>query len=293
MTTPKTGAPEWAASQASPHATVNEALRRIEGGAGFYVVADKDLTAPPGSCADGAVYIVAAAPTGAWSGQAKAVAQAVGTNAANGWYFRTPEEGVFAWVQDENLLYYYDGSGWSAYAAPTVSDPELVALAGLTSAADKIPYFTGSGTAGLLTRDTDGTLAANSDSKIATQKAVKTYVDAAVAGAPFVLGFVLNTGATGTNVGPTLIAPRAGSFSKCKVVVKASDPSTDLTFTIKKNGTAIFSSSQTITHGASAGAITTITALTSVPLSVAADDLFTLDITSGTSTWQVTVQLEP
>lgn len=33
------------------------------------------------------------------------------------------------------------------------------------------------GTAGLLDIDTDGTLAANSDAKIATQKAVKTYVD--------------------------------------------------------------------------------------------------------------------
>lgn len=44
------------------------------------------------------------------------------------------------------------------------------------------------GTGATLTKDTDGTLAANSDTRVATQKATKTYVDAAIGGSGDVVG---------------------------------------------------------------------------------------------------------
>ena len=56
-------------------------------------------------------------------------------------------------------------------------DATLTALAGLLTGANKIPYSTGTDTFSQLDLDTDGTLNANSDIKIATQKAVKTYID--------------------------------------------------------------------------------------------------------------------
>jgi hypothetical protein len=107
------------------------------------------------------------------------------------------------------------------------------------------------------------------------------------------VGFDINNGSTGTNVGPMLPANNAGVVNKCVIVTKASDAVTDLTFKIKKNGTDVFSVDPTITHGTASGTLTTVTTLTSVPLSVAANDVFTIDITSGTSTWQFTAQLEP
>ena len=55
------------AAQAQKHVTHNEALRILDGLVQLSVL-DRDLTAPPGSPADGDRYIVASGATGDWAG---------------------------------------------------------------------------------------------------------------------------------------------------------------------------------------------------------------------------------
>ena len=59
--------PYLLASQAQKHVTHNEALRLLDGLVQLAVL-DRDLTAPPGSPADGDRYIVASGATGDWAG---------------------------------------------------------------------------------------------------------------------------------------------------------------------------------------------------------------------------------
>jgi hypothetical protein len=108
---------------------------------------------------------------------------------------------------------------------------------------------------------------------------------------PLTIGFCVLDGSTGTSDGPLLVIPRAGSISKCTISITASDSSTALSFRIKRNGTDIFSLDPTFAAAVAVPEVSISTALTSTPLAVASGDQFTIDITSGSSSWKFTAQL--
>lgn len=122
-TLPQTGATQLVSGQAVPETSVNEMGYHLDAGHTRSIIEDRDLTAPPGSCADGARYLVKATGTGAWAGKDGKLAIAVGTNAASGWLFQTVAvEGFKLYIRDENIEIYYDGSAWQTSSLSSVSE---------------------------------------------------------------------------------------------------------------------------------------------------------------------------
>lgn len=126
--------PLVAEAQAQKHVTVNEALRRLDALVQL-AVADRDLSAPPGAPAEGARYIVAAGPTGAWAGHAGDVAAYLD----GAWEFLAPARGWIAFVADEALLVHWTGAAWAGVVAAT--SLQNLALLGVGTAADATNPF--------------------------------------------------------------------------------------------------------------------------------------------------------
>lgn len=127
MTFPRTGQPEWTPAQASPWLPVNQSGRVFDAFSIYAAVADRDLAAPPVTCDDGTCYLVAADPTGDWTGQAGKLALAVGADAANGWIFVTvANEGTRLYVVDEEVTIQYIGGAFAAVDGGTSRLDDLI-----------------------------------------------------------------------------------------------------------------------------------------------------------------------
>src|SRR5438128_420616 len=108
-TSPRLGFTYLSEGQALPSTAVNEIAAFLEAGAGHFIIKDRDLADPPGSPANGDCYIVAASPTGPWSGHAGAIAVFLNT----AWIFVTVIDGMTAAIIDEAGLFLHLSGAWS------------------------------------------------------------------------------------------------------------------------------------------------------------------------------------
>lgn len=116
---------------------------------GIWRIADKDLSAPPGSPVDGTAYIVAAGASGAWAGQSTKIALRV----AGTWAFSTPLAGAQAWVIDENTYYSFSGTAWGAGLPGQIGAGAVK----LSNMANGVPLLVVEGTANTPAISTNGT----------------------------------------------------------------------------------------------------------------------------------------
>jgi hypothetical protein len=105
--TPRLFLPFIAPGQAQKEMAHNEALARLDIAAARSVVA-AGLDQPPATAVEGGCWIVGDGPTGAWAGQARAIAGWT----AGGWRFVAPWEGLCVWVEDAGLSARFVDGAW-------------------------------------------------------------------------------------------------------------------------------------------------------------------------------------
>jgi hypothetical protein len=112
------GSPLLQLAQAQKELTHYEALTLLDL-AVQAVVEGVGLDAPPAAPTPGQCWIVGAAPTGAWTGQALALAGWTD----GGWRFVAARPGMTAWSLGDTAVARYDAAGWSV---GTLSGARLV-----------------------------------------------------------------------------------------------------------------------------------------------------------------------
>ena len=132
-----------------------------------------DLYDPQDIKAGNVNVVLQAIASGAFKGGSHATAPAgeiiAQVKTTTGAPTHSASEGTICWNSVDDVLY-VNSNGTTGWTAITMADAELAAIAGLVSAADRLPYFTGAGTASLATFTAAGR-ALIDDADAATQRA--------------------------------------------------------------------------------------------------------------------------
>lgn len=132
---------ELAGTQEERSVTVNEAIAKLEAVGLGPTCKDVMLDTPPGSPSEGDTYIVGAAPTGAWSGQALDIALYYNGS----WRFMPARPGLIAYAENEDSYYRYSAThGWEVFinVTDTVGTTQTDFFSSfIETGADKDYYF--------------------------------------------------------------------------------------------------------------------------------------------------------
>lgn len=96
------------AGQAQNELTHNEALALLDLGLGATVL-EAGRNDPPPTPAPGQAWLLGSAPTGVWTGHARALAGWTD----GGWRFLPARTGLTVWIADQQLWAVFDGTSWN------------------------------------------------------------------------------------------------------------------------------------------------------------------------------------
>lgn len=116
-------------AQAQKHVTHNEAIELLDMIVQL-TLQDVDLDTPPGTPAEGETWAIGATPTGAWAGQAGALASFRG----GGWLFATPRAGWQGYVVSSGDMRRYNGTNWVTHGG--ISSFNNLPAVGVNTTAD-------------------------------------------------------------------------------------------------------------------------------------------------------------
>jgi hypothetical protein len=128
LPTPRLALPLLQPGQAQKEMYHNEALARLDLAVQAAVIA-AGTNIPPADPEPGDAWIVGSAPSGAWTGQAKALAGWTGA----GWRFVAAVEGMRAWVSESDGFALFSGGVWrigEAYGRLIVDGEQVVGARG-------------------------------------------------------------------------------------------------------------------------------------------------------------------